>query len=313
MIFQATPGGLFVRYKPGQSRVVLILGAGASSHLGFPLGRSLWTEIIQNTENRDSAAFRSLLDMGFDEQAVLGFRDRLKKFLPGTIDEFLAEWRDFRDIGKAAIAQVIIAREDEDKISQPDSNWYFLLAKRIRLDIGRNTFPPLIVTFNYDLSLDKCLLDFFRSTDRHKNIKTLDDAVTLLHVHGALGQLDVENGPLFRSYGNNLSPKGILEASQGIRVPGEIENDLGIAMVRAQKAIAEAERVIFLGFGYDETNLDNLRIEDWKHSKFYGTAFNLDRKSRDKLLALTNKKLVLGKSDWPIYEYLQTAPDCWTY
>ncbi len=297
---------------PGKCRTVLVLGAGASSHLGFPLGPELCAKIISNTGNRESEAFKSLLDMRFDAEAIVSFHHCLKNFLPRTIDQFLAERPEFRSVGKAAIAQVIIAQEDENKLLRPDANWYFLLADRIRSAIDRNVFPPFIVTFNYDLSLDKCLYGFLKITKRHQNIKTLNEAISVLHVHGSLGQIDDEKGPWFRSYGKNLSPEEIMEASQGIRVPDELDNDYGRVMVGAQRAIEEAERVIFLGFGYDEMNLNRLAITNWKPSKFHGTAFNFDRQARQQLLARTSKTLSLGVSKFAIYEYLQRT-NCWNY
>jgi len=83
-------------------------------------------------------------------------------------------------------------------------------------------------------------------------------------------------------------------------------------MVFAQKAIEQAERVIFLGFGYDDMNLGRLRVSSWKIGKVFGTAFKMDQNRRGKLLARTEKKLTLAHGDADVYKYLQTAP-CWTY
>jgi hypothetical protein len=235
--------------------------------------------------------------------------------LSRSIDEFLSDRPDFIDVGRVSIAQVLIGCEKEKSLLARDNNWYSLLRDRIKADLDRNVCPPVIVTFNYDLSLDKSLYNFLSSSFKQfREMKTLDNAVRIFHVHGRLGYLDYETEqPQRRAYGKTTLPNEILEASRGIRIMSELDDDYGRDMVCAQQAIAKAERVIFLGFGYDETNLERLRITDWKIGKFHGTAFKLDERHRYKLLAHSKKNLTLGKIDCSIYDYLQRSPNCWTY
>lgn len=127
---------------------------------------------------------------------------------------------------------------------------------------------------------------------------------------GRLGYLDYEDSESGRVYGGTISPIEVRRASQGIRVVTELNHDFGTDMVFAQKAIAEAEKVIFLGFGYDRLNLDRLRISSWKIGKCFGTALNLDQARHKELLEWTDKKLTLARRDVGIYSYLQTA-ECW--
>jgi hypothetical protein len=170
----------------------------------------------------------------------------------------------------------------------------------------------VIVTFNYDLSLDKFLYDFLSSTfPRYATINTLDGAVWILHVHGRLGYLDYEvtHSPR-RSYGGPVSASEILAASQGIRIPSQLPNDYGRDMVIAQEAIKQAKRVIFIGFGYDDANLDRLRVNSWEPGKYFGTGYKLAKARIQELLTLSEKRLSLGDSNLGISDYLLSAP-CW--
>jgi hypothetical protein len=311
-MWQPSKENFFIHFKPGECRTVLVVGAGASAHLGFPLGDELCCTIISNTRNPDSNPFKDLVSMGFAHEAIISFHENLERSLPHSIDEFLSDRSEFIDVGRAAIAQVLIGHEDEKRLRQRDDNWYGLLRDRIKAAIQRNEFSPVIVTFNYDLSLDKFLYDFLSSTfSRYAQMDTLEDAVRVFHVHGRLGYLEYEvtHTPR-RSYGKPLSPNEILAASQGIRVISQLDNDFGRDMVFAQEAIKQGERVIFLGFGYDDMNLDRLRIGTWESGKYFGTAFKLGESRFSELLRQSANKFNLGKQDVGICDYLRTT-DCW--
>ena len=229
-----TGKNLAVHLLPDQCRTVLVLGAGASAHLGFPLGPQLCSAIINYTSNPSTSSFKDLLAMGFPHQVICSFHEQIKKSFPNSIDEFLSDRPNFVDVGRAAIAQILIGCENEDQLHNRGDNWYGLLRNRFKTDIVANRYPPMIVTFNYDLSLDKFLNDFVASTFLGKS----GENVKIFHVHGRLGYLDYEaRNPQGRSYGKGASPSGILAASQGIRVPSELDMDHGRAMVVAQTAI----------------------------------------------------------------------------
>ena len=313
MTWQPYKESAFVHFKRDECRVVLVLGAGASAHLGFPSGADLCARIISNTRNPQSEPYKGLLYMDFLDKDITAFHESIEKSFPHSIDEFLSDRPEFIEIGRAAIAQILIGCEDEKRLRERERNWYGLLRDRIKAEVLKNQFSPVIVTFNYDLSLDKFLYDFFSSTfSQYAKLKTLEEAIRIFHVHGRLGHLDYEDSQWCRSYGKSISPIELRKASQGIRVVSELDNDFGRDMVFAQKAIDEAEKVIFLGFGYDDLNLDRLRVSSWKIGKFFGTALNLDRERREQLLQKTQKRITLAKSDVEVYDYLQTA-ECWNY
>jgi len=90
-------------------RTVLVLGAGASNHLGYPVGPQLINQIVSlpGTE-----IFKNI----YDEEIIKNFQYRLKRYGSYSIDEFLEKNREFIEIGKSFIAYCLKKYEDEDKL-----------------------------------------------------------------------------------------------------------------------------------------------------------------------------------------------------
>lgn len=302
MMWQSSTSGR-TDLGPHGSDTVLVLGAGASAHLGYPLGATLCENIIKNTDDTKGSSFRELVEMGFAEKVIGEFSDQLAKALPSTIDEFLSYRLELVDIGRAAIAQELIRYEDASLLRRRAGNWYAMLRDHIKEAIDTNRSCPLVVTFNYDRSLDKLLSDFVKSMYPTK-VQVLHDVMRVFHVHGLLGDLDHEAGS--RPYCSQATPAEIRAASQGIRVPAELENNYGQEMVVAQNAIRNARRVIFLGFGFDGTNVDRLRLGDWRNdtTKYCGTAYRLSPARRQQLLDESGGRLTLGGADTTILDYV---------
>ncbi len=68
---------------------VLVLGAGASKHVGYPLGSGLVEQIKSNSGNEGCAALKQLQDMGFDRGETLEFHSALVSQDPRSIDDYL--------------------------------------------------------------------------------------------------------------------------------------------------------------------------------------------------------------------------------
>src|SRR6185295_12564481 len=105
-------------------QTVLVLGAGASQPYGFPLGAGLVDQVC--TEILDENQGRTLGTVGADgKQYFVTFSERLKRLghrpdlierfavqmrqaRPYSIDAFLETRTEFRTVGKAAIADVLL-------------------------------------------------------------------------------------------------------------------------------------------------------------------------------------------------------------
>lgn len=240
---------------------VLVLGAGASTHLGYPLGSGLVEQIKGNSGNEGCAAFKQLRDMGFGRGEILEFHSALASQAPRSIDDFLSIHQESLVLGRAAIAQVLIGHEDPIKLVARD-NWYWQLGWYFRESFRINEHPPAIVTFNYDRSLDKFIHDAIKGIFPN-SFEYYRRFIRILHVHGRLGYLDSDGVDGFvRRYGcDSVTPEQILKSAEGIRVMPELSDDYGYDMKCAQQVIANAKKVLFLGFSYHEQNLVRLRVE----------------------------------------------------
>ena len=84
-------------------------------------------------------------------------------------------------------------------------------------------------------------------------------AIPVIHVHGSLGALDWQNPILGRPYSSSLTGRledTVGKAADSIKIIHESSKNKEFQ--QAREAIAEAVRVVFLGFGYHETNLTRL-------------------------------------------------------
>ena len=298
--------------------IVLVLGAGASAHLGYPLGSRLSDNILKKTKDPAAPGFIHLREMGFSEDLISQFHQAFGRSGQPTIDAFLEKRGDkFMEIGRAAIACELVKFEDEPPLTVRQGNWYFKLSEEVTRQIDRNDLSLVLVTFNYDRSLDKFLHDFLWNTYSHR-AESLERHLPILHVHGFLGYLEHETDRKpRRPYRATDSLEEILASSKCIQVPAELEGQHSQEMADARRAIQGARRVVFLGFGYDTTNLRRLGIYhpmaglQWTgQDKYFGTAYQLPRSTTEELSAASEGRLILGDSQDTIYDYL-LKENCW--
>jgi hypothetical protein len=296
---------------------VLVLGAGASAHLGYPVGSQFSDNILESTRDPAAPSFIQLHEMGFSHDLILNFRQVFSASGALAIDAFLEKRQEFIEVGRAAIACELVKYEDETPLSVRTGNWYFQLSEQLRREIDRNDVGFVVVTFNYDRSLDKFLHDFLWNTYPQRT-QSLEHYVPILHVHGCLGYLEHQTGrEPRRPYKPTASSDDILAFSKGIQVPVELANKLSPEMVDARDAIRGAKKVVFLGFGYDSTNLRRLGIDfplagqRWiGENKYFGTAYQLPKGRIEELSTASEGRLILGDSGTPIYDYL-LRENCW--
>ena len=124
---------------------VFILGAGASAHLGFPLGTALKKEVesvLDKLTNYDDLCDipneKAKVLIKFLRETVSGARthakslaERLKRSHSSSVDAFLerADSEPLTQIGKAVIAYCLSEYEDTDalhpsSLEKRNENWY---------------------------------------------------------------------------------------------------------------------------------------------------------------------------------------------
>lgn len=280
-----------------------IIGAGGGKPYGFPLGDELYQFICNNV----TAQFR---DEDIKEIAEL-FSKELRQTCGVSIDRYLNINKRLKDIGVLSIAAAIHFYESKSIGKLPfndfslEGDWYTYLYKKMIQ--GLNTPEDLLrisenkvsfLTFNYDRSLEHYLFSNLHGLLKNAGVSKETIAaklaeISIIHVYGKTGYLPWEKGvditdPLTVSYGSDR------------RVPGEIaiqtqkminliydERKESSELVKAKKLISDANRIIFLGFGYDEMNLAILGLPHLLQDKLgLGTAY---KSTKNEIRQIENK------------------------
>lgn len=285
---------------------VFVLGAGASYPYGFPLGVKLRQDIMKvpATYLHDVKFLDRPKPSAVEPSTTEFFQAFIESKAP-SIDAFLANRMEFAEIGRIAIAKVLLGYEVVHRLFDDanDDDWYAAVFNAIRCPrehLGSNKVS--FVTFNYDRSLELALWSFLRHTYK----LTDDEAWTataqfpIVHVYGSLGSLNPQSQN-FVPYGlGGLRDSGISSADEQhrqrlvtkaaaqIRVIPEHRGDQhSEGFDRAKKIISEAERLVFLGFAFDDLNVTRLSPDlqgamnaivdalDGDAPRFAGTVFGL--------------------------------------
>lgn len=130
------------------------------------------------------------------------------------------------------------------------------------------------ITFNYDRSLEKFLLQSAMSTF-NLDVAAASEVCKNFHIHhmyGNLGDFEWENNLNYGLPKDPLNRKQVLyKATEGIKVmPAQRHKNADHV---ARQELADAEHVVFLGFGFDATNcarlgMPNVFIDSYGKNKF---------------------------------------------
>lgn len=241
-------------------KITLVLGAGASVAMGYPLGSGLRKEIINNAESYYSEI---ICGGSFECHEIQEFVKEFKNSQINSIDEFLAKRTEFGEIGKRAIASILLDMEDPDKLSDCDheDHWYNYLFNKIvsgkqwnELDLS----GIAIVTFNYDRSLEHYLAHALISAYGVSTSHAFDKIaqINIIHIYGSLGSCDPSESDYF-SYGDGKSNMAVNIAASRLKIIPEGRQD-DATLTTARTTLISSERIAFLGFGFDKTNLNRL-------------------------------------------------------
>lgn len=250
---------------------VFIVGAGASTPYGFPIGTDLVTLICNNLMDSNSEHVKQLCEIGNCLSSdILRFRNELFYSRKMSVDAFLEHREDWLEIGKYSIAQSLIGFENSESLfSISKGDWYRYIYDKLNTsfdDFDKNKLG--IITFNYDRSIEHYLFTALKNTygksdeDCAAKIKN----IPIIHVHGKLGELPWQNKS-GRKYQNH-SPdfiKDISIAASGIRIIHDYINvNEDELFIQAHSLLEEARKIYFLGFGYNETNMKRLSFPSGK-------------------------------------------------
>jgi hypothetical protein len=298
-------------------KTVLILGAGASAHLGFPSGPSLVKRIWKGVSKPGEQLFVLLRGCGFPSALITEFGETLRRSGQPSVDLFLEHRPEFLEVGKTAIAAQLMPFEIEDNLFAGGANWYPYLFKHLgpSLDDVRQSRLS-VVTFNYDRSLDWYLFQALKNAFRLPTNEVVARLVNIpiVHVYGQLGALPHQNDKEGRPY-RHPDPASVaaeaFEAKKSIEIVSEgVERDA--AFNHASRLIEEAAFVSFLGFGYLRENVKRLGFPRRLSGPLWGSAYDVRDGEREVVRALFGSSnepgIQLGSDSSDVLTFLRHNP-----
>jgi hypothetical protein len=245
--------------------VVLVLGAGASISMGYPIGSALRTALTPTSIERIAQAVIES-GSGIDRHDVEAFSRTFRDSQMLSIDSFLARRPDMVDIGKRAIAAVLLTQEQAELLHscQHDDKWYQYFFNHIATEdwnsLDFSNFA--VITFNYDRSLEHYLVSALSASyNRPRELCEQKIAsLRIVHVYGSLGPTSPKE-PGYFPYGNAATSANIQIAAERLRVIPE-GRDEDETLSAARLLLSNADHIAFLGFGFDETNLRRLKSRE---------------------------------------------------
>lgn len=250
--------------------ITLVLGAGASRPYGFPSGAELVEQaLLLKPELRPLEDTARIGNLGLDIEEFVEFRDALRRSLVTSIDVFLETRHDLMRVGMRVIAGLLLPHENPDVIRvNVEGGWYDYLANLLHapsVDEWRKN-KLKIVTFNYDRSLEFALwgaLGARYSLDGDAALDVLR-SIPIVHVYGSLGRFGLPGSSLVsghREYSPFATSETVDAAALQIKILHESDDD-SPELRRAHEFLRSSQRIIFLGFGYHETNVRRLNLRE---------------------------------------------------
>jgi len=304
---------------------VLILGAGASMNYGFPSGLQLKAMICKAIQERTDI-FNDLKKVEGNEDRMNYVEDFYNNLLLSSelsIDAFLEHNPGYFEIGRRAIANVLLRKEKHEELfdtwidkwldpENKDKHWYQLLFSKLDAPFGDFEKNDLtIITFNYDRSLEYFLWEGMKAKYSDQDVLSALQklrSISVIHVYGKLGDLPVydSNGPfvqydLFGSGEGRQWQEYVHDASQSIFTVHQAE-EMEEVIIKAQESLLRAARIYFLGFGYDKINMERLFIRDCPNTERWNllTQESLGSKCWGTAMGVSpHQKLYLGNFGLP--------------
>jgi hypothetical protein len=315
---------------------VFVIGAGAAKDFGFPIGSELIQAIRRSLSHtrrensiRQEATDRYLMD-------ALGRSCKNQAALIATVRTVMEAVADFRSIddflhsyghddlvkqvGKCSIARTISSYEYSSPVrkfwetndagawrSIYADKWVFsliqLLITGIKSARPEDIFKNIaVISFNYDRCLEAVL---FHAIQAALRIQTADaaDLMKTLEVHrpyGGLGNLRYTRQMEGVPFGKE--DPDLVEMASRIRVYTEDLKDTE-QLKGMHAAVARANAIVFLGFGFHHQNIKILDLEargkEFQH--VYATCYKEPapavERVRELLEPLAEQKLFLGHPD----------------
>jgi hypothetical protein len=297
-----------------RANTVLVVGAGASAELGFPLGEGLLRDIAQRIDisydlgrlaRGDYVLADALRNRLKAREDVTSYNEHLhsawqiaKSSKQGiSIDNVLDALEDPQAslVGKFGIVRSILCAEEKSSLSKwidhfpgdinisaLEGTWLGQLTRlltegRRKSEIGSIFDNLSIINFNYDRSIEHYLP--FSLADYYglspAAIREVMPTLPILRPYGKAGSLPWESSGRHVAFGNS-DASAVETAAEMILTFTEQVRDQ--ALLKAIRQILEsAERIVFLGFGFHRQNLKILECVAVPSVEVLATSFGVSK------------------------------------
>ena len=123
---------------------LIVLGAGASRHLNYPLGRGQVRSPPSLPRRDHSSNTTCCASSALNYSQVTEFYKALSQSGRTSVDAFLEHRPDLVQTGKIAMAIALIRYEDLPFLFHPDNNWYDYLYARMNCPLEK--IPAITVS-----------------------------------------------------------------------------------------------------------------------------------------------------------------------
>ncbi|CAG1012441.1 hypothetical protein BURK2_04518 [Burkholderiales bacterium] len=250
------------------------------------------------------------------QRSAWRIRDAMPQAL--SIDNFIDSHREDTRIatcGKLAITRSILSAEAASTIyvdarrvdakldfTRVENTWlnifFRLVAENCQADeIAARLSKIAIICFNYDRCIEHFLHESLRNYFGMNELEASDALANLsiYHPYGSVGQLHWQNRQAGIAFGESPDAKTLVKLANGIRTFTE-GIDLASSDISAiRRTVADAERLVFLGFAFHRLNLDLILepLSDGQQVKdrpTYATALGISHPNIDEIRAALTKR-----------------------
>jgi hypothetical protein len=239
-----------------------------------------------------------------------------------SIDNFIDSHRsDLRvaECGKLAIAAAILKAERSSLLYIDPSNIYNRLNFSTTSNTWLNSFFQLVtlnaqkedlpsrfrkvrvISFNYDRCFEHyihCSLKNYYGLSDNQATELVNE-LAIFHPYGSLGSLPWQSQNLAIPYGAETTSENLMRVAKNLRTFTEGTDSSSSQIDEIRASIHNASSIVFLGFAYNELNLEVLfgRPEGFPKNyekKMFGSAYGISESNKK---AIISELAVLGRAD----------------
>ncbi len=288
-----------------RTRTTLVVGAGASMELQFPSNAELLARIIQGYDFKRAGSDTSTRDGQLLLRNIYKLAERLHKpveeiaaaaerlrnacRLGRSVDSVLEQYDHDPLVlacGKLAITFFMGQAESRSSLKEAPrvagelplqgkvaEHWVYQLGQLItsgvpRSRIGHTLEQLTIVNFNYDRSVEHFLpyaLVMAYGIELKEAQEVIADKLDVIHPHGMIGRLPWQKGEAPQAEWGVEQPWNLHAIAAQLKSLAERSTDRN-AVRDLRLAVANAKRLVFLGFGFQPQNLDLLFENTLSHN-----------------------------------------------